>query len=58
VVRDCSAVSRGRLGGTNVHAAIDLHGIDGDDLDICASGCERHRHITLSRRCWPEDYER
>ena len=49
VVRDARAIGGRRLRRADVHAAIHLRGIDGDDLAAEALG-ERQRERTLARR--------
>ena len=54
VVTDFGLLGGRRLGGPDVHPAVDLHRVDGDDLDadtapdIVPGG--RHRHHRLARR--------
>ncbi len=58
VVLHRHAVVHRRLGGADVHAPVDLHGIDGDEFDFRMRPGQRHRHVALARRGRPEDDER
>ena len=46
-----------RLGRADVHPPVDLHRVDGDKFGIGMQTGQRHRHVTLARRCRPEDDE-
>ncbi len=50
---DAPALQHRRLGGSDVHAPVDLHRVDGDDLSLemlgQADGC-----LGLARSGWPE----
>ncbi len=50
VVTDLGLLGERRLGGADVHAAVDLHRVDRDDLDADACAGGRHRHRRLARR--------
>ena len=47
-----------RLGRADVHAPVDLHGVDGHDLGAGDLRRRRHRHVRLPRRRRPHDDHR
>ncbi len=49
VVGHGSAIGGRRLGGTDGHTPVDLHGIDGDDLGTRVSQGVCHGHVALTR---------
>jgi hypothetical protein len=52
VMRNTSAIFRRRLGRSNIHATIDLHGIDRDDFAPKLLGQEQS-HFGFAYRCRP-----
>ena len=48
MVWDGALIVERRLGGADVHPAIDLHRVDRNDLDIAARFGQRHRYIAFS----------
>lgn len=57
MVRDLLPHGIGRLGGPDIHAAIDLHRINGNDFATTAFR-DRHRHVGFTGSSGPQNGDR